>query len=549
MKHRIIRTVPAICIAALLTAGSVSASPAVLRLDSGAEKEAGFIAIDEIFKTAQDQVREVVMTGLKEGNKDLLLACLEENYRETKEPVPLKIIDEAFCDAEKWDNTDEHAYYDTLQCWAASAANMLWMSGWTEYLEYPEGMQPFSSEDEIFRLYNNRFSDRGGDIDRALDWFFMGEFFVTGIKKSTVLIDPEAQDGFKKDFVSSLAQKAYDLTENTEDICRLLKIGPADAGQMQGRSVFQGSTGALVGGELIGSGHSVTIAGVITDPAEELPQNKFKAVIIIDSDNDGVANEEEKTLVQSITAEEEETQEKLRNARKGELKAARPNSCTVYPLNYIRDINGTACWEIVGYADPEEEHWEPEILFSISELPLPSDTLIESLREESGSLDHMNDPDFTLDTIFMTGNPQGYTDPYIGRILQDEDAYVTEFAYGQAIRMNYFVSDRSRKGIEKDAPEEECPCLSWKVTRDSDGTVAAEGTHRCELPVMAGYEGLSDEPDLITLNEIYGQILPWDPGDYIVTAELNKDHAVRESYYKNNLPQTLKFTINPPPAD
>ena len=103
---------------------------------------------------------------------------------------------------------------------------------------------------------------------------------------------------------------------------------------------------------------------------------------------------------------------------KAVLKAGRPNSCTVYPLRYIRDINNQACWEIVGYSDPEEEYWEPEILYSINELPIPSEILTQMFWEETGSLDHMNDPDLTLDTLFMTSDPEGFTDPYVGRIQE-----------------------------------------------------------------------------------------------------------------------------------
>ena len=227
---------------------------------------------------------------------------------------------------------------------------------------------------------------------------------------------------------------------------------------------------------------------------------------------------------------------------KAVLKAGRPNSCTVYPLRYIRDINNQACWEIVGYSDPEEEYWEPEILYSINELPIPSEILTQMFWEETGSLDHMNDPDLTLDTLFMTSDPEGFTDPYVGRIQETGNAVVTEFPYGAAVRLNYFVSNRGRKSIDADSDVQR-PSLTWKVTRDSDGEVVSEGTHMCELPILAGYECGSDKPNLITINEYYGQILPLDPGEYTLTAELNSGQSVREAYYRNNQPRILRFTV------
>jgi len=541
--HSCLKAFSAAILMVILFAGTVYAQPQSIYLDSGEIQGNGFVSIDETFETCDGKMRELIMTGLKPGNKDLMLKCLSEHYQEGEDPVPLKIIDEAFCDAEKYDNSDEQAGYDSLQCWAASAANMLWISGWTDYLEYPEGMQLFSSEDEIFQLYNARFTDRGGDIDRAIDWFFMGEFFVSGTKKSAALMEPEAEDGFLKGFVSSLAQNRYDLTENTSDIRQLLKIRPNPEDLIYGQSVFQGSTGSLIGGELLDSFHSVTVIGVIIDPAAEQPEEQFRAVVIIDSDNDAVPDEEEIGLVQSLTAEDEKILDDLQKEEKARLKAKRPNSYTVYPLRCIQDINGTACWEIVGYSDYEDEYWEPEIVYSINELFVPSDALIESLWEKEGSLDHINDPDLTLDTLFMTGDPEGFTDPYIGRINQVEHAVVTEFAYGEAVRLNYFVSNRSHKSIDLDAGEEILPSLTWKVTRESDEVVVAEGTHLCELPILAGYECSSDQPDLITVNKINEQILPLEPGEYILTAELNKDHTVREAYYRNNQLQTLRFSV------
>ena len=304
MKKRIHTVLAAGLFVAAFFVNSVYAQPQSIELNSAAEAGSGFIVVDELFETTDGNNRELIMTGLKVENKDLMLQCLTEHYSEAEDAAPLKIIDAAFCDAEKYDNRDENADYDSLQCWAATAADMLWISGWMEHLDYA-GSQPFSSEDEIFRLFNSRFSDRRGDVDRALDWFFMGEFFVTGTKKSAALLNPQAEDGFLKGFVSSLAQNHYDLTECPGDIVHLLKIGSADESQTMGQSVFQGALGFLLGGQLTDSIHSVMIAGVIIDPQEDLLQDQWKAVIIIDSDNDGQASEEEAAIVEALTADDE----------------------------------------------------------------------------------------------------------------------------------------------------------------------------------------------------------------------------------------------------
>ena len=517
-----------------------ASEPRTVELNSGAARDADFIAVNEEFTTADGQTLKLVMTGLKPGNKEALLQCLRENYNSSE---ALKIVDEAFCDSEKWDSRDLGGGYDASQCWAAAASNMLWVSGWPKYFDsYPEGAVPFSSEDDLFRLFNDRFSDEGSDTDRGIDWVITGEYYVSGGNNAASLTIPAADDGYRKTVVSSLLQSQYDLTENAFFIEELLKAAPAE-GTPQGQAVFQGSIGALDLGELCGSLHAISIYGVIIDPQAVNDEERYKAIIIVDSDNDGDPSEDDVAAVAAVTADDEETQDALKREKKAEIKAGRPNSYTFYPLSFNHDINGTPYWEIVGGSDPEDEYWEPMALFSISELLSPTDDLISSATETDGSLDHMNDPDFTLDTLIITGDPEGFTDPSYGRILQEDNAIITEVCCGDPIRLNYFVANRNYQTIDIDAPEEERPSVTWRVTRDSDGSVVAEGTHRTELPIMARIEGGSVKPNLIVLNEKDGNIELWEPGEYTLTAEINADRSVREAYYINNQGEPLHFSI------
>ena len=545
-----LKAIPAALVAALciglFSSGAVFAEPLSVELESGASRGGEFIAVDETFVTADGQTRELILSGLKPENRDLVIRALEENYTETGEAAALKLIDESFCDAEKYDSYDDEAEYDSAHCWAAAASNMLWISGWTEYFEYPEGMDPFTSEDEIFRIFNKRFTDRGGDTDRGIDWLIMGEYFISGSKPAPSLNDPAAEDGLSKDLVISLAQNQYDLAKNPDDISRLLNIAPAGSGRSDRQSVFQGAIGELSAGELSDSMHAITIAGVIIDPAAQTSDQQFRAIILIDSDNDSTPDEQEKARVEAVTADDESEQKEQRNAEKAAIKADRPNSYTVYPLNRTKDTNGAECWEIVDYSDPESENWQPTILYTMDELEVPSDGLIESIRETEGTRDHVNDPDLTLDVVVLTKDPNGFTDPYYGPMLE-EGAVATVFGPNEPIRMNYFASNRSMKNVESDVPENEKPVLTWKVTRDSDGEVVAEGTHRCELPMLAGYTGATQQPNLVTVNEVGGELQSWEPGSYTLTAELNPDHSLREAYFRNNTPQTVKFEVSSDP--
>ena len=507
-------------------------------LNSGASRDADFIAVDSKFTTKSGKSREVFMTGLKSGNKNKVLECLAEYFDLVESGTPVKMIDNAFADAEKWEagivedfsgNTSDSSQYegDGTQCWAASASNMLWISGWIKYLD--DGTPTFKSEDDIFRLYTEVFTNEGSDTDRAIDWFFTGEYFLTGFKSHANFrkndTKDRSKDGFKKSFVSSLAQKQHNIIEDAGGIKILVKAGPASGGSGKGQSVFQGSIGPLSDNELDNNPlHSVTIAGIITNPNAEKPGSKYKAIIIIDSDNDACPDQDEQQQVKAGTAS------------RSKIKAARPNSCTVYPLVYMSDKNGIPGWEIVGYA-AKGERW---VLCDIDELFMPSASLIKDCSETEGSMDSIKHADLTLDTMFLTTSETGFTDPYY--MVFDEDK-VTKFEYGAPVRLSFFVANRARKDVT--VYEDGKPLkLNWKVTSDQDGSVITQGSQVCELPLISRQEGGTDKPNLVTLNDKSGTIEAWKPGKYTLTAVINKDRAVREAYYKNNLEKKLHFTIS-----
>lgn len=500
-------------------------------LESGAERDGTFVSADETFTDADQNTRELHMTGLKDANKEKMIECLEKNYSDADGAVPLEVIDEAFCDAEKWDNSDDGKGYDSGHCWLASISNSLWLSGWTKYFD--SSAQTFTSEDELFWLCNDSFYDSGGEFSSGVDWFFMGEYYKPNAKTSADLRKLSPEHGFRKDLVSTLMQTHYDMKEDASYIQNLLKIG-------KGESVFGGSLGGLSDGAFSDSTHAVTIAGVITDPDAASLEDRYKAIIIIDSDNHASPDQTERAAVEAA-AEEEQT------ALKQNYKAARPNSYTIYPLKYYEDRNGVAGWLLEGYSNPDAEEEDATIgtgLIYINELPLPSEERIREITETDGTMDHMSDPDLTLDTMFMTEDEDGFTNPYS---YAAQEAAETEFPCGDAIRLNYFVSNRGPYDLTdiREYSEGKELRLTWKVTRDDDGSTVAEGSHICELPVTGGLTGGSEDADLVTVNEEDGEIASWETGSYTLTAELNADKAVTESYYLNNLPKEIRFSVIP----
>lgn len=489
----------------------------IVELNSGAERNGEFTTVNKEFQT-ENGTLALIMNGLKDGNKDLLLAALAKYYDAESDKM-VKVIDAALPDAEKWDAYDESVEaYDYGHCWAASASNMLWVSGWAGRFVNPDTGAKYSSEDEVFTTYNRSFSNAGAPVDRGIDWFFMGEFCPGGVGKSAFLKDENSPyGGVMKSFVSTLAQQQYKLTENVDDIAKLERI----AGVGGSTAVFQASVGGLAAGEIANSEHSITVAGVIIDPGATAIGERYKGIAIIDSDNDGRPSEEALQIDNPIFEQKQAD------------KAARPNSCTFYPLRLISDINGTPCWEIVGF-----DELGTEIIYSLDALELPSEDLIEECTESEGNCSVVDTVDLTLDDAITTDETEEISD-YNRYIHFAEELKCTEFKAGLPINLNYFVTNRSGVILDEDYTGGKKLSVGWSVSRDSDGAVVAEGSH------VFGDDLYSRTTmgAMIHLNKQGDGLAKWEAGDYTVSLILNSDRAIEESYYLNNIERSLQFTV------
>ena len=103
---------------------------------------------------------------------------------------------------------------------AATASNMLWVSGWAEKFVNPATGANFASEDEVFELFNTSFTDSGSEVSSGIDWFLMGEYYASDIGTHADLINKEAR-GYLKTFVSTLAQHRYAMAEDAGYISQL----------------------------------------------------------------------------------------------------------------------------------------------------------------------------------------------------------------------------------------------------------------------------------------------------------------------------------------
>lgn len=520
MKRFLCALVSAMLIAGLaVSAFPVNASVAEkeINLNSGAQRGGEYISINEIYESPEG-TKQLIMTGLKNENKPLMINALKEHFL-TGEGESLKIIDDALPDADKWDTREEDPFnsYDYNLCWAAAASDMLWISGWAEKLNNPTTGMPFGSEDELFTYYSDSFTDKSGQIDRAIDWFFMGEFFMSGVGSHAKPVTDGQSDGLMKQFVSSLVQTKYDLTQNPSQIAELERLDKAS----DSPAVFQASLGSLDDGKLAKSGHSVAVAGIVMNPSVDDFSERYQAIALIDGDNDSTPSAQA-ALIENPTS-----------AQKLADKEARPNSFTLYPLRYTADADGKPFWKVVGYNDEELT-----VLYSVNALPLQSDALVAQFTETEGNRSVFNTVDLTIDTAFTTTNDMAYTDIFF---YEMNKGYCETFIFknGEPINLNYFVSNRSEVPLDESYADGKKLEVDWQVTRNSDGTVVSGGTDEFGFEIFGGRE----VGQLIKLNEKDGALENWEAGEYTVTLKVNPRHTIKEAYYLNNTDLTVKFKV------
>lgn len=515
------RTIACLLLSVLTAILSVSAAeetgsvePVSLELNSGAAKGAALSSLSAVFSSPAGSWN-LIMSGLAEEQKTPVLSALSESF-DPNALRPLKLIDNAFTDAEKY-SLDGDLDIDDGLCWAASVSNMLWMSGWAKEFADPRTGRSFTSEDDVFDYYFTSFSNFGIEyIGSAVDWFFMGEFYnLTYSQGASLFEDNNPADGLCRDFVSSLAQERIDLISDPQQIERLSFCDWTT----ENASVFQASIGSLLMDELAESEHSVTVAGFIIDPSASSWKDRYKAVLIADSDDD-------------VTPADEGNRNHPDEAAMLAARKACPNAVTVYPLKYAEDSSHKPYWQIVSYGSGSDT-WA---LYRLNRLPVYSPALIDSFRETEGSRNVHTQVDLTLESLFTTDSREVFKDMY--NVEKDEVAKNT-FASGDPVNLNFFVVNRSGFALDESVRQGRDLSVFWTVTRDEDSAVIASGESVCAEDVLSRLElGF-----LICLNEKDGKLQSWAPGAYTVSLELNRNRSIPEAYYLNNVPLKTGFVV------
>ena len=206
------------------------------------------------------------------------------------------------------------AGYDSNLCWAATAANMLWQAGYAQQAINPYTGRAFASTDEVFDYFRHKFTDIGSYADGAIYAFLDGEYKywnkidlsqVKEGEKLRALLPGNVADVHKYD----LWKTEYKLFTNIGNFL--------DNAYGIGIRRYDSATGAQVDDV----GHDITVIGVIIDESATSPEDRYKALLITDSDTD----------METLSAKDDR--------QRAAVAATYTNRITMFPLR-LEDVPG-----------------------------------------------------------------------------------------------------------------------------------------------------------------------------------------------------------------
>ena len=307
----------------------------------------GYYAVK--FTLSETDNTTAFLTGLTGSNVSEVQTQLI-NARLENSAFSMESLD--FIDTEK---TNIKGHGDDLLCWAATACNMLWYTGWGE-------RAPFGSEDDIFDLYNDNFSDLGSTVHYGLQWFFNGSY------------RPQTWSGFSK--VKNYGNNGgYFKNYFWKDLVTDLDISPNHKNMTVAKDTIENGGGVgvslswLTDSGTRNGGHAITMWGYICDnDYAETDANYFKAIIVSDSDSDRINNADRRVA---------------------------PNKLAVLNMTPFTKF-GYDSWSFDGYGG---------VLASCALLEPYSDTAM-SETDSSATLDTINNSEFYIDKLSISNDDQ-----------------------------------------------------------------------------------------------------------------------------------------------
>ncbi|MDO4189707.1 MAG: hypothetical protein Q4D29_12045, partial [Lachnospiraceae bacterium] len=284
----------------------------------------------------------VLLRGLDESNKVNTMLIIDQYINTVvQERTPINITGSKFVDAEKYSTGTPG--FDSQHCWAATASNVLWTTGYAQKAINPQTGNYFMNEDEVLAYFTANFTDNPGDPEDGVNWFMKG----TGAYNESQVLDGVAHytDVNSGGLLRDVSTSSSILT---------LWNGLWDAGNPEVNkgtpdtinsllSVCTQGMGVLVkwyeNNAISNSAHWMTVVGTIIDTTTNVLADKYKALIVADSDSDPVHREA------GVNFEATTFGQKLVE------KANSVNAYTIYKLEFVPQLNGNGAWRLVGFGE------------------------------------------------------------------------------------------------------------------------------------------------------------------------------------------------------
>ena len=222
---------------------------------SADENAAAGSAVFSIFAVSQTEKAFIA------GFDDLTWDAFSEGYD------GYYIQNEDIIDAEKCTSITQ----DDMMCWAATASNMLYYTGWL--------LQDTTNEDEVFTVFVDNFRYGklyGGKANYAVEWYFTGSYTPTNWSEWD---KPYANTG---EYFNNITLSNYLYTKDATASNFTLAVDKLQDGYAIGLSFgYYTASGTRNGG------HAITLWGMTYDTSLSVTDpNYYTGIIVTDSDDD-----------------------------------------------------------------------------------------------------------------------------------------------------------------------------------------------------------------------------------------------------------------------
>ena len=413
---------------------------------------------------------------------------------------------------------------DSELCWAATASNMLWLTGWVKDVTNPQTGEAFKSEDELFQFLISNYTNSGSRDYFGIKWVFDGVNIVQATdgysivypennsndnSKSAQIKADTSETSYKDGLISGMpAESVSDIYDSStssnvaallEDSIELLKEGFAI-----GLAAFNYDDNGNSS-----NGHAITAMGYVKQLGENIV-NAIKGIFIADSDNDKNPVELENLLSDSLC-------QPIDDASK------RRNSYTLYLTTPKTTAKGITGLDLLGY---------DLMIDSFTTLKPATKKVIENATE--AGTDVTRTPSSTIDLVPWS---QNYYNPY-------NEANPKSFSAGSYIHLNTVVQNASYNYAE--IPEGCVPAIgyTYKVFKDGNLVDTLNSTLTLTSP-LAPLEPIDCWEDYVMEDE----------GEYMFTFRVNdykavnpNDNTVQKTYYEayesnNTYKGSIKLSI------